>query len=272
MDEQSLRNALKDLPMGGLRYFEQTGSTNDDAAAWLREGARHFSLVTAGAQTAGRGRSGRTWQSPAGTSLSMSLVLRPQDAQPASLPRFTALGTLAVCRALEKLYGLDVQIKWPNDVLLKRKKAAGVLAEAVWMGDQLDGVILGIGINVAPQSVETAAQREKSLRFPATSVEEVLGRAVDPLELLRAVVTEVVHGQSQMASPGYLAEWEARLAFRDETVQIISEVAGAAAGPIQEGRIVGLQEDGSLELQTANQKIVRVHAGEIRLRPVEVDR
>src|SRR5664279_6508775 len=114
-----LQSILTGLPLGGLRYFDSIGSTNDDALAWARAGAPDFSLVVADAQTAGRGRLLRRWITNPGSALAFSLVLRPSTQESECLPRFSPLGAVAVRQALADLFGLPAEIKWPNDVLLE---------------------------------------------------------------------------------------------------------------------------------------------------------
>jgi biotin-(acetyl-CoA carboxylase) ligase len=121
-----------------------------------------------------------------GASLAFSLIIYPSEKSLHILPRLTALGALAVRDTLEKYYGLHAQIKWPNDVLVQRRKLAGVLAEAQWMGDQIGALILGIVIKIAAASVGTALGNVDEFRFPATYIEAVLERPVDHLELLHS--------------------------------------------------------------------------------------
>ena len=166
MDERSLRKSLSSMPLGGLRYFKQIGSTNDVALAWAAADAPDLALVYAEQQTAGRGRGSHRWFTPPGAALAFSLVLRPLPDEQSSLTLFSALGALAVCEVLEA-QGLRPEIKWPNDVLLNRRKVCGILAESVWMGDKLDSLVLGIGMNIKPEAVPPADQ----LNFPATCLE-----------------------------------------------------------------------------------------------------
>ena len=180
MDESGFRKAISDLPLGGFRFHERVGSTNDSALAWAAGGAADLSLVVADEQTAGRGRGDRQWFTPPGVALAFSLVNRPSTAEEGSLSLFSGLGAIAVCEALGSL-GLHPEIKWPNDVLLNRRKVCGILAEAVWIGEKVDCIVLGIGVNVKPGSVPPPDR----LNFPATSVEAVLGDAVDRLILFR---------------------------------------------------------------------------------------
>ena len=148
MNARALRRILSDLPLGGVRYYPQISSTNDAALAWAAEGAADLALVIADEQTAGRGRVGRSWITPAGAALACSLVLRPAVEEGESIALYSALGALAVVSALEEKYGLNPEIKWPNDVLVRGRKLCGILAETVWLGSQAESVVLGIGLNV----------------------------------------------------------------------------------------------------------------------------
>jgi BirA family biotin operon repressor/biotin-[acetyl-CoA-carboxylase] ligase len=271
---RNLELALADLNLGALRYFAQLGSTNDEAARWAEEGAPDMTLVLADEQTSGRGRSGRRWYTPAGTGLAFSLILRTIDAGSIP-PRLTALGALAVCSALEKDYGLVAQIKWPNDVLLNERKAAGVLAEAHWDGDSLQAVILGIGINVSPESIQAASLQPGELSFPATCLETVCGRSVERLELLRAVVAELIYWKARLRIDEFFQAWESRLAFRGEWVRVFTEPGAEALQPTDrqadstlEGQILGLTQDGGLKLRTSKGDIVVAQAGDLHLRMV----
>jgi len=275
MDVSQVKAALKGLPIGELRCLEQVGSTNDEAARWVAQDAPHLALVIADEQTAGRGRSGNTWYSPAGASLAFSLVLYPRHLEPYLLPRLTALGALAVKDALNKLYNLPAQIKWPNDVLVHRQKVSGVLAEAQWDGDQVRALVLGIGINVTLAS--TAQIKPTPGTIQPTCVEALLGRSADRLELLRAVLEEVICWQPRLATQDFLQAWESSLAFRGEWVQVSlgqsrgkDGLPGALEGrspTIEEGKVIGLSQDGSLRLRTASGEIVKVSVGEMHLRP-----
>ena len=197
MNQTQLETTLADLSLGGVRYFDSTGSTNDEAAHWAAQGAPDLALVVADEQTTGRGRAGRHWYTPRGSALAFSVVVYPTLEDSGSVSRMTALGALAVCDALKNRYHLPAKIKWPNDVLVGEKKVAGVLVEAQWTGDRLGSLILGIGINVAPASIADALAHESVLRFPATCVESALGYSLDRTELLYAVITGILRWRSR---------------------------------------------------------------------------
>lgn len=261
MDQSRLEAALADLSLGAVRYLPRVGSTNDEAARWIAEGAPDLALLVADEQTAGRGRAGRHWLTPPGVALAFSLALYPPPDNGHTLPRTTALGALAVCDALRNRYNLPAQIKWPNDVLVARRKLAGVLTEMQWLGEQPASLVLGIGINVAPASVPP----ESTARFPATCVETALGRPVDRLQLLHDVLASLLRWRPRLSTPDFTHAWEDSLAFRGEWVQI----SIGDGPPFQQGVLVGLVSDGALKLRTASGEMVTVQVGEVRLRPVE---
>ncbi|MBI3158559.1 MAG: biotin--[acetyl-CoA-carboxylase] ligase [Chloroflexi bacterium] len=260
MDEKRLLAALSGLPVGRVAYFASIGSTNDLAAEWAAAGAPDLSVVLADEQTAGRGRAGRRWFTPKGSALAFSLTLRPENLPNCDPTLVAGLGALAAAEALQDLYGLATQIKWPNDVLLGGRKACGVLAEAHWLGSQLQALVLGIGINLARSSVPP----EEFLSLPATCVEAETGYVVEPAALARAVVQSLLAWRPKLSEQEFIAAWEERLAYRGERVTL-------SAGPeTLTGCLLGMEPDGRLRLEIASGKIRRVEAGEIRLRR-EVD-
>ena len=257
MHQSDLETALRDSALGGLRYFPTTGSTNDEALAWAASGARDFSLVLADGQTRGRGRDGRQWFTPVGSALAFSLVLRPNAQEREFFGRFAGLGALALVEALQRR-AVPAQIKWPNDVLVGRKKLAGILVEAVWTGAQVDSLVLGMGVNVAAGSLPPA----EHLNFPATCVDLEAGQVVARVELLRDVLVALRGLRPRLGSAAFLAEWQERLAFRGELVSLWQ----VNAAPVQV-ELLGLEGDGSLRVRAGDGEVRVVHFGEVHLRP-----
>ena len=241
-----------------MRYFETIGSTNDEALAWAAQGASDMSLVIADEQTSGRGRSSRRWFTPKGTALAFSLILRPTAAEFSHPSRIVGLAALSLASACLKL-GLSVHIKWPNDVLINRRKVAGILVESVWTGEALDAMIVGVGVNVKSESVPPADQ----LSFPATSLEGESKSPVNRVDLLQAILSALVVWRVKLDSDEFMRAWEEALAFRGEQVQIVKDGAAAITG-----ELLGLEPDGSLRLRDAGDNILAVQVGEIHLRPV----
>ena len=258
MNQQEIKKTLSKLRLGDIKYFDTIGSTNDEALAWAANDTPDLSLVIADEQTAGRGRQGRKWFTPKGTALAFSLLLRPTEEEKAFLTRIVGLSALAVTESL-RTRGLNAQIKWPNDVLINNKKVSGILTESVWSGEDVDCIVIGIGINVLKDSLPPS----ESLLFPATSLEQELGYAPDLLELLRDILATLIELRPRLSTAEFLAQWQNLLAFQGEPVQVEAE----AAPPVT-GQVIGLDPDGSLRLQKEHGESVTVRFGDVRLRPL----
>lgn len=257
MDEQLLIHALKGLPVPAIQYFDSLGSTNDLALQWAAQGAPQGALVYAETQTAGRGRFDRRWFTPPAAALAFSLILRPDQLETRSLGLFSPLAGLAVALSFEQ-FGLSPQIKWPNDVLLDRKKVCGVLVEAVWQTDQVQALVIGIGINVASSAVPPAAD----LIYPATSLQDVLGSPPDRPRLLASVLQNLFTLRSTLSDPSFMQLWQDRLAFRGEWVQVQQPGQPPVIGQLQ-----GVDSEGCLLLLAASGSQVTIRVGDVHLRP-----
>ena len=258
MNRTEIESELSSLPLSTFRYFDTIGSTNDEALAWASKDAPDFSLVIADEQTSGRGRMERKWFTPPGAALALSLILRPTNTERAHPSRTTGLLALSLAESLLQL-GLAPRIKWPNDVLLGGQKVSGILVESSWIGERLDAMILGMGVNVLNAAIPPADQ----LLFPATSIETKLGHPVDRIELLKNILTRVLDWRPKLGTDAFLKAWEEYLAFRGQQVR----VEGRSGDPII-GVLLGLEADGSLCLQNDHGRSVTVRFGEVHLRPL----
>jgi len=258
MNSQQLSKILHGLPLGSIKYFNSIGSTNDEAAHWAIDDAPDLSLVVADEQTAGRGRFTRRWYSPAGASLAFSLILCPNTFSDLRecLPRLNALGALAVCETLVDLYSVNAQIKWPNDVLISRKKCAGVLAESHWQGDQLQAVVLGIGVNVKAAAVPPESEQ----LYPATSIEIELGKRIDRWRLLKEILTKLLYWRYHLLTGDFWPTWESSLAYRDEWVSLHE------GDQETEVFFKGINPDGSLRVVTRTGEIQRITSSDVTMR------
>jgi BirA family transcriptional regulator, biotin operon repressor / biotin---[acetyl-CoA-carboxylase] ligase len=256
MDENSIRAALRDLPLSGLRFFQTIGSTNDEALAWAAEGTPDSSLIVADEQTAGRGRAGRRWHTPPSSALAFSLILRPNQPEVEVASRLAGLGSLAVTDALTEI-GVASEIKWPNDVVVGGRKVAGILAESVWSGTELVASVLGIGINV----MRTSTPPPDEVSYPATTVEDELRHAPERVVMLKAVLTALYHWRPRLTSNEFVTAWQERLAYNGKRIALSRD-----GQPTIEGILAGLDSDGSLLLRT-DDDLVLVHAGDVTLRP-----
>jgi BirA family biotin operon repressor/biotin-[acetyl-CoA-carboxylase] ligase len=203
----------------------------------LEEGA----LVVADHQTAGRGRLGRSWEAPAGTALLFSLLLKPPAERRA--PELSLVAGIAVADALERTLGLSVQIKWPNDVMLRRKKIAGCLAEA------RDGaVVLGIGVNVN--------QTRPELPDIAGSIRTLTGRDADREELLTVLLGDLDARYASWKEGGLDAVYDG-LGPRDFLRGRQVSVNGTS------GVVAMIDREGKLEIAVGHGERVTVESGEV---------
>lgn len=256
MNQQELESVLANLNLGAIHFFDSVGSTNDEAMAWTKKGAKDLSLVVADEQTMGRGRLDRPWFTPPRTALAFSLILRPTPAQKPLLSRTVGLAALALSDVLQTL-GLDPQIKWPNDILLNGRKLAGVLIEATWFEDEVQSIVIGMGINIAKASVPAT----DILGFPATSLENMLGYVPDRNVILHAVIANIIALRPHMGTDAFLSSWEKNLAYYGRQVRV--EMGGEKS---VSGKVIGLESDGSLKIRDDNGKVIPVRFGDVRLR------
>lgn len=256
MSQLEIEAFLSNLNLSSVRYFDSIGSTNDEAMAWARNGAKDLSLVIADEQTLGRGRLDRPWFTPPKTALAFSLVLRPTYVEKPLLPRMVGLAALALSDVLQTL-NLSPQIKWPNDVLLNGRKVAGILIEAIWFEEEVISIVIGMGVNISKGAVPTT----DILNFPATSLENELGYAPDRKVLLHAILANIMALRPHIGTDSFMSSWEKKLAYYGRQVRV--EMGGEKS---VSGKVVGLESDGSLKLRDDDGKSISVRFGDVRLR------
>ncbi len=256
---EEVQNGLKTVACGRqMVHFPTVGSTNDAARTLARAGAVHGTLVVAETQTKGRGRLGRTWVSPAGAGLWLSLVIRP-EAETAVTPLITLVTAVGAVRAIAAVTGLPARIKWPNDIELEGKKVGGILTEAATSGHRLDYAVVGIGLNVNVEEEDFPPE----LRATATSLRAGLGRRIDRAALVRELLRQLEDLYTALFDHGaaaVLTEWRQLSSTLGREVRVIT-----AQGDLT-GRAVDIDTDGALLVATEGGTIVRVTAGEVSLR------
>lgn len=245
------------VPLAEIRYFEEIGSTNDIALQWVEQGAADASLVVADTQTQGRGRMQRKWITTPGAALAFSLVLRPEQDQKDRMQFYSPLGALAICQVLREKYQLDAQIKWPNDVLIKRRKTCGILTEAYWLGQEICGVVIGIGINIAPESIP----RDGEVLYPVTCLENETGLKIDRWVFLKEILDSILIWRQRLCEPIFFEAWQKNLAFVGAMVRI-----GGDSGSQITGQLLGITTDGSLRILQNDRQEVAVKVGDVHLR------
>jgi len=241
-------------------FFTTIGSTNDVAAALAGAGSGEGAIVIAEAQTAGRGRRGHSWFSPPGAGLYVSVVLAPGRARTAP-DRATSLITLcagvAIAEAVERITGLPPAIKWPNDLLVGRRKLAGILAEVVAApaGGAVTSVVLGYGINVS------AAAYPSDLSDRATSLESELGRPIYRAALCAETLAALAARYRDLLDARFdaiLDAWRARAPGSRGAAVAWDEPGGARTGTT-----AGVDEMGALLVRRGD-RVERIVAGEVR--------
>ena len=236
-----------------VRVFQETSSTNDVVEKLARDGVREGVVVLAESQSRGRGRLGRKWVSPAGLGLWFSVLLRP------SLPlgavtQLTIMAATAVARAVRTETGLVPQIKWPNDILLRGRKVAGILTELSAESDRISHVVLGIGVDV------------NVLEFPveldgvATSLAREAGRSFNRAALAAALFTELDRDYARVGRgdfPALAEEWEQQCVTLGQLVRI-------HIGPrMVTGRAESLDTDGALLVRSDYGHLERIIGGDV---------
>lgn len=241
-----------------IRYLAETDSTNRQAYALGEAGAGEGLVVIADRQTAGKGRMGRTWASPPGVNLYLSILLRP-PLPPQAAPQLTFVSTLAVSRAIRAVSGLEPTHKWPNDVLIDGRKVAGLLNEMSAETDRLRFVVLGIGVNLNM----TADQFPAELRMPATSLLLAGGEPVSRAHFARTLLQQLdaLYAEYLLRGPApIMAAWEARCDLVGRRVEIDESGSGKVCGTV-----AGIDRDGALLLTLADGSTERVLAGDVRV-------
>ena len=232
-----------------LYYYHQLTTTMETAKELVRKGAAEGAVIIAGTQTSGRGRIGRTWLSPEG-SLAMSVILKPSLDK---LPQLIMIASLAVVRAIKQVTGIETQIKWPNDVLIKGKKVCGILIENEVNEGKVNFAIIGIGINV----------NFDPLAFPeiaeiATSLSHTIGTEISKVELISTLLCELekLYLESQAGAPVY-REWQGKMETLGRWIQV------KTGDTVEQGKAETVTEKGNLIMRRADGSLVEIVVGDV---------
>jgi BirA family biotin operon repressor/biotin-[acetyl-CoA-carboxylase] ligase len=238
-----------------LHWADTVDSTNTWARGLARDGAREGTVVLAERQTAGRGRLGRSWFSPAGVNLYMSVVLRPL-VPPARAPQLALVAGCALAATIAEVAAVRPGLKWPNDVLLSGRKVAGILTEMDSEADRVAFVVVGVGVNlnVSPEDLRAG------VGDTATSVGAAAGRPVHRPSFVARLLAELEERYRRYLARGFGAlrdEWESYSSLTGR------EVAVAGGDGERRGRVTGLDGEGALVLRDPDGATVRVLAGDV---------
>ena len=244
-----------------IHYYGEIGSTNTVLFELALKGASEGTTVIADAQTQGKGRLGRTWVSPGGYNLYLSVLFRPGiGASESTL--LTLVASIALYECLKKAGIEDHAIKWPNDIVIGKKKIAGVLTEMNPIGDRADFVVVGIGLNVNMSRAVINREMGDFARH-VTSVSENLGREVDRAKLAADLLYELEQWYSKMGTRGrsyILTEWTHRWGGLNKRVQVSVE-----GQEVFEGLTQGIDDNGHLLVKRKNGEITKVISGDISI-------
>ena len=240
-------------------YYKQLDSTNAEIARLAVQGAEHGTVVAAESQTAGRGRRGRRWESPAGENIYMSILLRP-DCVPDKAPMLTLVMAYSVAQVIEELEFAEVQIKWPNDLVLSGKKICGILTEMQLKGSEIDYVVVGVGINVNTRNFPAELENR------ATSLFLESGRKFERESIVENIVDKFEHAYRQFGNVQDLS-------FLQETYNSMLVNAGKEVRVLEPGKeytayAQGINSKGELMVRTPNGEEKTIYAGEVSVRGV----
>jgi BirA family biotin operon repressor/biotin-[acetyl-CoA-carboxylase] ligase len=240
-----------------IRVLPQTTSTNDEASRAALEDHPEGLVIFAESQSAGRGRMGRRWSSPAGRGLWFSVLLRPSIA-PSECTQLTAASANALVRAIQSTTSITPEIKWPNDLLIKGKKIAGILTEMSAELEHVRSVVLGIGIDVN----QTASEFPADIRNIATSLKLATGKSVSRADLAEAVLHELDREYARILAGDFAAVAEEWAGY----CTTLGKLATIDMGTRRvRGRAEALDENGALLLRTEHGRIERIIGGEVTL-------
>lgn len=244
---------------GEIVFLEETGSTNVEARKLAEAGAAHGTLIVADSQTDGKGRRGRSWHTPKGSSIAMSLILKPElEAEYASM--LTLVQAVAVTKAIKEICGLDAQIKWPNDILVNEKKVCGILTEMNLEMTEISSIIIGTGINVNQDWFpEEIAEIATSLRIEKKRTQSRADLIERICELFEEYFEIFMKSKDLSA---FLEEYNSYLVSRDRMVKVLDPKGEFT------GKALGINAYGELCVQKENGEMVPVYAGEVSVRGI----
>lgn len=240
-------------------YYDETDSTNNQAKAYGEKGEAHGTLFVADMQASGKGRRGRVWVSPAGSSIYMTILLHP-DVLPTKAPQLTLVMAMAVAEGIRKVTGLETKIKWPNDIIVHGRKVCGILTEMSTEIDYINYVVIGVGINVNQETFP------EEIRDTATSLKIETGSSVRRSVLI-ATIMECFEQFYEV-----FMETEDLLGLQDRynamLVNLGREVRVLEPGNEYEAHALGINRTGELIVRTVDGQEKEIYAGEVSVRGV----
>jgi BirA family transcriptional regulator, biotin operon repressor / biotin---[acetyl-CoA-carboxylase] ligase len=249
-----LKRGLETETIGhDIHYFSEVDSTNDVAKYLAEEGAEEGTLVVAEIQNRGRGRRGKTWISPPG-GVWMTIILRP-DIPPYQAPQLTLVTGVAVAKTLKEELNLDVGIKWPNDILIGKKKVCGILTEVNASVDKVNYLVIGVGIDMNVDVPVFPSELQKD----ATSLKNELDTEINGALLVQKFLLNFENIYKKFKDgkfPEILNEWRAMSSTIGNNVEVRTR------GKTVRGEAVGINKDGILILELEDGSLIKIISGE----------
>ena len=238
-----------------LYYFPSIDSTNIMANRLASEGTPEGDVVIADTQTMGRGRLERSWQSPPGRNLYVSIVLRPQ-VPPTAAPQITLMAGVAVAEWLSRYCPGRVVIKWPNDILIDGKKICGILTEMKSVASTVDFVVLGIGVNINMAREDF----EEALQATATSLKIETGTTLDRLTVAGNLFESIDKWYNIFIREGFPGIRDSFLAY---TNMVGKQIRVVFRDDVQTGEAAGIDEEGTILMRDSRGVVQRITAGDV---------
>lgn len=240
-------------------YYDEIDSTNNRAKEAGDNKASHGTLFVADMQVAGKGRRGRVWQSPAGSSIYMTILLYP-EISPLKAPQLTLVMAIAVAEGIKEVTGLDTKIKWPNDIVVNGRKICGILTEMSTEIDYINHVVIGAGINVNQDDFP------EDIRKTASSLKMELGKQVKRSELIAAIMKSFEKDYEIFLKTEDLSGLQEL--YNSMLVNLDRDVKVLEPGNEYEAHALGINKTGELIVRTAEGEEKEIYAGEVSVRGV----
>lgn len=258
---EEVRKSLHTKWLGrSLHYEESLDSTNTRAKALALEGAAHGTVVFTEEQLSGKGRMGRGWVTPKGSSIAMTCILRPKF-PPQNASMLTLLMGLSVAQAIRSQYPLDACIKWPNDIVVSGKKICGILTEMNTEADKIREVVIGVGIN------GNLTEFPEDLKHKATSLQLELEHLILRAPLAAAVLDLFEENYEKFCLredlTAFMEAYNRILINRNRQVRVVKSGKGL------EGIARGINSQGELLVEKEDQSVIRIYAGEVSVRGLD---
>jgi BirA family biotin operon repressor/biotin-[acetyl-CoA-carboxylase] ligase len=250
-----LKEKLKDSPLGArLIYYQETSSTNDEAFSLAMQGAEEGTAVLADGQRRGRGRYRRTWHSPPGENIYLSVILRPSR-PPQEASRIPIFAGVAIAETIGRFCSKEVSLKWPNDVLLRSKKVCGILCQSKIADGEICFIVVGIGLNVNTRPEDFPDE----ISCTATSMSAETGVCLKREDVIIILFENLAKWYKKLLTTGFE---DIKAAWMEKTNMIGKHIKVSCLDEVITGKALGIDDDGSLRLMNESMEMITISAGD----------